>query len=282
MISHAKKSDNTGSMVFRSLKKAMPFAFLLLFLHPGLFAGSEAAAQQVLRPPSNSQEEIGEAKADFLFQKPSGFLGLRAGGFFPRTDSEIFNMITSELTLQKSDFRAWDVGVDAGFSLYERVDLVISLDDSKRSINSEFRDFIDEQGLPITQTTTYSQTLLTAGIKYLFVPRGREVGNYTWLPSRIVPFVSAGGGFLSYSFKQSGYFVDGTTLEIFPAALESSGTAPVIYLGGGADIYLYRSACLTLDLRYSWARHEMEGAFVGFDPIDLSGLRLTAGVLWRF
>jgi hypothetical protein len=282
MIPYNKKTDNTENIVFRCLQKAMPFAFLLLFLDPGLFVTSEAAAQQVLRPPSNSQDETGETKSDFLFQKPSGFLSFRVGGFLPRTDSEIFNMITRELTLQKSDFRAWDVGVEAGFSLYEKVDLVFSLDDSKRSRNSEFRDFVDEQGLPITQTTTYSQTQLTAGVKYSFVPHGHEVGHYAWLPSPVVPFVSAGAGFLSYSFQQSGDFVDVTNLEIFSATLESSGTAPVIYLGGGADIYLYQSAYLTLDLRYSWARHEMEGAFVGFDPINLSGLRLTAGVLWRF
>jgi hypothetical protein len=282
MMSHTKKSDKTGNIAFRCLQKAMPFVFLVLFLPPGLFAGSEAAAEQAYRPRANTQNEIEETNADFLFQESIGFLGFRVGGFYPRTNNDIFNFVTSELTLEKKDFRAFDVGVDFGFSLYERVDLVFSLDKSERSKNSEFRYFVDEIGLPITQTTTYSQQLLTIGFKYLLVPRGRQVGRYAWLPSRIVPFVSAGAGILSYTFKQHGDFVDSTTLEIFPAAFESSGTAPTIYLGGGADIRLFQAAYLTLDLRYSWAKHDMEGDFVGFDPIDLSGLRMTAGLQWHF
>jgi len=282
MISHTKKSDNTANIGFHCLRKTMFFVFLLLFLHSGLFAGSEAAAQQSLRQPSNKQNESEETKSDFLFQKSSGYFGIRIGEFFPKADSDIFRMVTRELTLKKSDFRASDVGLDAGISIYERVDLVFSLDDSERTKKSEFRDYVDEQGLPITQETYYSQQMLTAGIKYLFIPRGRQVGHYAYLPSRIVPFVSAGGGLIWYNFKQYGDFVDSTTLEIFSAVLESSGTAPVLYLGGGTDIRLFQAAYLTLDLRYSWAKRDMEGAFVGFDPIDLSGLRLTAGLQWRF
>jgi hypothetical protein len=282
MISHTRKSDNTVNTGFCCLRKTVPFVFLLLFLHPGLFAGNEAAAQQALRSPSNTQNETEETKSDFLFHQSTGYLEIRIGEFFPTADSDIFKMVTSELTLKKSDFRASNVGIDAGFSLYERVDLVFSLDDTERTRKSEFRDYVDEQGLPITQTTYYSQQMVTAGIKYLFVPRGRQVGHYAYLPSRIVPFVSAGGGLIWYNFKQYGDFVDSSTLEIFPAILESSGTAPTLYLGGGTDIRLFRASYLTLDLRYSWAKNDMEGDFVGFDPIDLSGLRLTAGLQWRF
>jgi hypothetical protein len=282
MISHTKKSNNHGNIGFLCFGKTAPFIFLLFFLYPGLFAGSEASAQQALNPPSNAQNETETAKSDFFFQKSSGYLGIRVGEFFPKADSDIFNMVTRELTLKKSDFRASDVGVDAGFSLYEKVDLVFSLDDLERTNKSEFRDYVDEQGLPITQKTNYSQQMFCAGVKYLFVPRGRQVGHYAWLPSRVVPFVSAGGGLIWYRFKQYGDFVDSSTLEIFPAILESSGTAPTLYLGGGADIRLFHAAYLTLDLRYSWAKHDMEGDFVGFDPIDLSGLRLTAGLQWRF
>jgi hypothetical protein len=282
MISHTKNSDNTGNIGFSCLRKTAPFVFLFLFLLPGLFEGSKAAAQQALKQPSNTQNEIEAAKSDFLFQKSRGYFGIRIGEFFPKADSGIFRMVTSELTLKKSDFRASDMGLDAGFSMYERVDLIFSLDDSERTGKSEFRDYVDEQGLPITQKTYYSQQMVTAGIKYLFVPRGRQVGHYAYLPSRIVPFVSAGGGLIWYSFKQYGDFVDSATLEIFPAYLESSGTAPTLYLGGGTDIRLFQAAYLTLDLRYSWAKRDMEGDFAGFDPIDLSGLRLTAGLQWRF
>ncbi len=270
--------SNTSSC----LQKAIPLVFLLLFLQTAVFAESEAAAQQDPRPRANTRNEAGGTNADFLFNRPAGFFGFSLGIFSPRADSDLFDMVMRELTIKKSDFRALNFGLDGGFRLYDTVDLVFSLDTSKREINSEFRDWVDEQGVPITQTTSFSQTQLTAGIRYLLMPAGRQIGQYAWLPSRIVPFIDGGGGILWYTFRQNGDFVDVSTLEIFRARFESSGSAPTVYLGVGADIHILRSAYLTVKLRYSWARDELERDFVGFDPIDLNGLRLSAGVNWQF
>jgi len=277
---HPKELDRNISFLF--LQKVLAFVFLLLFLHTGIVTGSEAAAEQVLGMPASIENETGDTKADFLFKKPKDFLGFRMGRFFPRADSDVFDMITRELTLEKSDFQAWDIGIDLGKNVHQKVDLIFSLDYSKQTKKSEFREFIDEQGLPITQATTYSQVPMTAGIRFLPMPRGRQVGEYAWLPSRIVPFVGLGVGILWYQFKQDGDFVDVATLEMFHAILESSDFVPTGYISGGADIHLLKSAYLTFDLRYSLANHELDQDFVGFDPIDLSGLRLTAGVHWHF
>ena len=76
--------------------------------------------------------------------------------------------------------------------------------------------------------------------------------------------------------------MDNATLEIFYAILKSSGWTEVVYLGGGADIYLKRRTYLTLDLRYSWASDALSEDFIGFDDINLSGLRLIAGIRWCF
>lgn len=281
MKPYTRKSLNEISAPLLRLQRAIPL-ISLLFICCLLYAGSEASAQQVLSREGTALNETGRAKADFLFRKPAGFFGFRMGRFFPRLDSDLFDMVTEELTLEKSDFRSWDLGFDGGFSMNEWFDLVISFDSSTRRKASEFRYYIDEYGMPITQTTTYSQVPLTVGIRFLPMPRGRQVGNYAYLPSPFVPFLSGGGGILWYHFRQHGYFVDYSTLEIFHADLESSGSAPVIYLGGGADIRIFRSAYLTLDLRYSWANDDLDGDFVGFEPIDLSGLRLTAGVHWHY
>ena len=282
MIFHAKEFLSIRKIIIHCSQKIAVLIFLLLFLQCGLVMGSEASAESAFGQPANTDNETGEKKADFLFKKPKGFFGLHFGLFFPQADSEVFDMITSELTLEKSDFRAWDFGLDAGFNLHEKVDLVFHYDYSKGSEDSESRDFVDEQGLPITQTTSLSQSSITAGIKYLLKPPGRQVGEYAWLPSRIVPFVEGGVGALYYTFEQNGDFVDSTTLEIFPASLKSSGWTLTGYLGGGADIYLLKNIFLTLDLRYSLASHELDQDFVGFDDIDLGGLRVTAGICWHF
>jgi hypothetical protein len=97
-----------------------------------------------------------------------------------------------------------------------------------------------------------------------------------------VPYVGGGGGVLWYQFQQEGDFVDETTLEIFPAHLKSSGWTPTVYAGGGADIHVFKSAFLTLDLRYSWAKPDLGRDFVSFDAMNLSGLLVTAGLQWHF
>jgi hypothetical protein len=256
--------------------------FLFIFVQFGLFFGSEIFAQSANGPQTNIDNETGERKSDFLLGKPKGFIGLHTGMFLPEADSDLFDMITSELTLEKNDFHAWDFGFDFGFDLREKVDLIFHYDYSKASADSEFREYVDEQGRPIRQNTELVESSITAGIKYSLKPPGRQLGEYAWLPSRIVPFVEGGVGALYYDFEQRGEFVDSTTLEIFYASLKSSSWAESIYLGGGVDLYLSGNAYLTLDLRYSWASHGLDEDFLGFDDIDLGGLRATAGIYWHF
>jgi opacity protein-like surface antigen len=282
MIFHTKKSLIIRKIIIHCSQKIAILMFLLLFLQCGLFMGSEASAQSAFGQQENTASENAERKSDFLLGEPKGFFGLHTGMFFPRADSDLFDMITSELTLEKNDFRAWDFGLDFGFDLHEKIDLVVHYDYSKASSDSEFRDFVDEQGLPITQTTSLSQSSITVGVKYLLKAPGRRLGEYAWLPSRFVPFVEGGLGASHYSFGQKGDFVDSETLEIFRASLESSDWTEVIYLGGGTDIYLLKNIYLTLDLRYSLASAELNEDFLGFDDIDLDGFRVTAGIYWHF
>ncbi len=255
---------------------------LFLFTGPQLFGEGAAASEATFNLAEIAVTQDDDTKADFSFGAPKGFLGFRIGRFFPQADSDVFDMITNDLTLEKNDFRAWNIGFDGGLNLQERVDLIFSLDYMKRSKDSEFRDFVDENDLPITQTTRYEQLPLTGGIKFLLIPHGRRVGKYAWLPSDVVPFIGGGAGVLWYRFEQEGDFIDETTLEIFPAHLKSSGWTPTAYAGGGADIHVFKTAFLTLDLRYVWAKPDLERDFVSFDAMDLSGLRVTAGLQWHF
>ncbi len=282
MMTSVAKNYNMGNTQFHYLLTVMPFSLLLLLLHLCLLGASAVAAEPTTGAPTNASSQASEEEADFLFSRPKGFVGLRIGRFFPQAESDLYEMVTSELTIEKRDLRAWNFGVDGGFPLHERFDMVFSFDYLKRTKHSEFRDFVDEWNLPITQTTDYSQMPLTAGIKFLLVPHGRQVGQYAWLPSRLVPFISGGGGVLWYRFRQEGDFVDFNTMEIFYARLRSDGWTPAGYVGGGLDINVSRTGYLVLDIRYSWARSDLGRDFTGFEPIDLSGLRVTAGFQWRF
>lgn len=267
------------------IKILLRFFTIILFV----FSAFAPAVAETENSGSSGDNAFGSAQtqganpsADFSFRAPKAFAGFRIGKFFPNAGSDIYDMITRQLTLEKSDFRAWDIGGDGGVNLHQRVDLIFSLDYAQREKASEMRDYEDENGLPITQTTRYQMMPMTGGAKFLLIPRGRSVGKYAWLPSPVVPYFSGGGGVLWYRFEQKGDFVDETTLEIFHAHLESSGWAPTLYAGGGVDIHVFKSAFLTLDLRYSWAYPELGQDFVSFEPLDLSGLNVSAGLQWHF
>ena len=50
----------------------------------------------------------------------------------------------------------------------------------------------------------------------------------------------------------------------------------------GVDVQLKPAVYLSFEGRYMWADAGLSGDFVGFDPIDLSGLRITAGINYSF
>ena len=70
------------------------------------------------------------------------------------------------------------------------------------------REFTDNNDLPIQQSTKYRRVPLTVGLKYYLADRGRSVGEFAYIPSKIAPYVGVGAGAMWYKFEQNGDFVD--------------------------------------------------------------------------
>jgi opacity protein-like surface antigen len=191
-------------------------------------------------------------------------------------------MITRELTLEKSDFRAAAFGGDFGFSVSSNFAIVAGFEYSGSEIKSESRDYVESNGDPIAQTTKFSQFPITATLRYYPGKTGEFVGSYAWIPTRFNPYVGGGGGALNYEFSQWGRFVDKSTLNIFKSTLKSDGWAPTAHIAGGIDINLTPRIFVNGEARYSWARADLSNDFTGFDPISLSGVRILGGVHFRF
>ena len=109
-----------------------------------------------------------------------------------------------------------------------RLDIVGGVDVSHASTKSEYRNFVDNNRLPIEQKTELGGTTITGSVKYALVPRGREVGSVAWVPTTIVPYVGAGGGAHWYKLTQQGDFVDALDLSVFTDFFESSGWKPSV------------------------------------------------------
>jgi outer membrane protein W len=158
----------------------------------------------------------------------------------------------------------------------------VGFDYSRTTTSSEVREFVDEFDLPITQQTRLSQLPLTGSLRFFPAGKGRQVGQYAWIARRVAPYIGAGGGVTWYRFRQWGEFVDFRDLIIFADDLTSDGWAPTLQVLGGVEINLSRRLAVAVEARYHWADADLGPDFTGFDPIDLSGLQTTGGLLIRF
>ena len=257
-------------------------ALLLVLLTPAVAAAEPAAGRS---PRGEAQtEQVGTASPDFLFGKPSLALGFRALWMDPRADSDIFSFVTEQLTLEKSDFRAQGLAFDLGLPLNSRADVLAGLEYNRASAGSEDRAFIEADGTPIQQHTQLTQFGVTGSLEWAVLPRGREIGRFAWITAPVTPYIGAGGGLLWHRFEQAGDFVDALDPEfpIFTAQLLSEGWTTSTHVFGGVDIKMTRRLLLSTEVRYLWADAAMSLDFVDFDPVDLSGLRVTGGIQLLF
>ncbi len=241
-----------------------------------VLAGVSLVGVEVSATPPATQEP------DFLFGAPRFSAGFRAGWSLARAESDLFDFTRELLTVGDGDFDAPTLGVDFALVLKERLDVVFGFEYSRSSTTSEFRDFVGTDDLPIVQKTTLTQFPLTASAKFYLVPRGHEVSRYAWVARSAAPYVGAGVGLQWYKFEQFGEFVDFDDLSIFEAMLTSSGWAPTVHVLGGVDVKLSRKMFLTVEGRYAWVDAKLKDDFIGFDPIDLTGFGVTAGIYWIF
>lgn len=219
----------------------------------------------------------------FLFSKPVGSFSLRAGYAVANASSDVFDDATSQLTLNKGDFGAFDWGGDISYSTGDRFDLLFDGEVAKSTASSEFRDFIDNNDQPIEQTTKFKRVPLTLGLKYYLTSRGRSVSHYAWIPTKYAPYVSVGAGAMYYSFEQKGDFVDFQTLNVETLTIESSGWAPMGRGAAGLEYTVSPWLALTGEGRYVWAKATLDrDAFEGYDKIDLTGFTGTVGFRVRF
>ena len=227
---------------------------------------------------SSSAQSGGEG---YMFHSPIVTLTVRGGYARASAGSDVFDDVTSNLTLDRGDFSSITGAGDIAVHLKPRVDLVFSAAFSRSNQQSEFRNFIDNNDLPIEQTTTFERAPLTANVRLNLAAPGRSIGRLAWIPNRVVPYVGAGVGAMHYRFKQEGDFVNFTTNAVFPSVLDTDGWAFVAQGMAGVEYNLSTQLGLSLDARYLHARGELGPSFQGYDRIDLSGMSATVGLSFR-
>jgi hypothetical protein len=219
---------------------------------------------------------------DFLFGQPHGMVAVRSGWMVARAGSDVYSFVQNQLTVNKKDFNSPAFGLDFDVAIVPRMTAVAGFDLSGSSTNSEYRHFVDNQRLPIKQTTALHQQNISGSLKFALTPRGREISQHAWIPSAVTPFVGAGGGLMHYTFNQHGDFIDFADNSVNTDALRSSGWAPSAHVFGGVDIKASRRIYFSAEARYFWSHATLSSDFSGFHPIDLAGFRMTGGIRYMF
>ncbi|GBD31946.1 MAG: hypothetical protein KatS3mg081_2338 [Gemmatimonadales bacterium] len=241
------------------------------------------AAPESLLAQRSARPLVNQGPEGFLFREPRVTFAVRGGFNFQNTESSIFGFFTRHLTLDRNDFNAVVLAAELGVAVGRRWEVVLGVGHAETRKESEFRDYVTEQGLPIAQTTLLATTPLTVAGRFYLWPRGRRVGRFVWIPARFSVYAGAGAGAAYYLLKQTGAFVDFSDLTIFGDRLQSDGWAPVALVMAGAEYSLSTRVLLNGDVRYQFAKGELGGDFVGFtDGINLSGTQFSAGLKVRF
>lgn len=235
---------------------------------PGASAQSSPRSPVVSPPPPS----------DFMLGRPKGFISVDGGFLFASAGSDLYEFITDQLTVEKKNFNTPVIGGRVGVSLSPRLEVGVLYENAKSQTASEYRDFIDNAGLPITQTTRRQDHQIAATVRWSLVPSGRRISRFAWIPRTFTPFVGAGAGAIKYRFEQYGSFVDFQTLRVFNDTFNSEGWAPAVHALAGADLRVYRRLYLTGEARYTWSSAKLSADFVDFEPLDLAGARLGASL----
>lgn len=232
-------------------------------------AAAQSAPSPAVSPPTPS---------DFMLGRPKGFIALDGGFLFARAGSDLYDFVTEQLTLEKTHFNTPTIGGRLGVALSPRLELAVLYESAGSRTASEYRDFIDNSGLPITQTTARHQHQVAASLRLSLLPSGRRISRFAWIPRTLTPLVGGGVGAIKYRFEQYGSFVDFQTRRVFDDSFLSEGWAPSLHALAGADLRVYRSVYLTGEARYTWSSAPLGADFVDFQPIDLAGARLGASL----
>ena len=217
-------------------------------------------------------------ESDFLFWTPRVTLAIHGGLYMAGANSEVFEFTTENLTVNPGDFDSPAFRGELSVRVADRFDVSVDASWTSSEVRSESRDFIGSDDLPILQSTTFKQTPVSFNLKYFLQDRGREVGNFAWIPRRFAAYVGAGAGIAQYEFEQIGEFVIEETLEIVSGRLASSSTGTLGQVLAGVEFAFAPRAIVVVDGRYRWAAAEMRNDWVAFDDIDLSGFSLSLGL----
>jgi hypothetical protein len=237
-------------------------------------------------------------------------LQIRLGYFLPKAVSNsylnahpdgLWTIELDQMSFRPRDYNAAILGVSYDFFVNKYVSLDLGLDFYNRSQVGFYNDWVMNTldqgdfafpfelylGNDIVHSFKVGITPLQASVKFL--PLGRK--------ARIVPYVGGGASLVFWNVRMFGDMVDFADPYIYtdpeigdvdvypvvPVASHTSGRSWGWHAFGGFQVPIGYRVTIDAEARYQGgAMAHPGGLFVGFEPFDLSGLQLSAGLSFWF
>ncbi len=198
-------------------------------------------------------------------------VSLMGGRFYPNAESDIWDINFENLILSKQNFETTQFYLEWEGGKRHTTFFIGAALGGKRSITTEYRDYVWEDGSPITQTITYKNNPTYLGLRFYPIAVYRK---------GILPFVGAGVAFVSWEWSQSGEFIDFSDpyLPIYYGDYYRRDSSAGVFLNAGVVFKVDRNIGIRIMGFYTSAHGNLEPAFLGFEPIDLSGFSFFAGI----
>ncbi len=207
---------------------------------------------------------------------PNNAFQVRLGYFLPDGGGTLWDDVEDRFTLGVDDFNAGVWGLSFVSALNNHVELGVNADWYQRTVRSEERDYIDQDGFPIVHDTTLRQVPLAVDLRLL--PGGRYRAHRGGALAKPVFYLGAGVGVNIWEYEEVGDFVDegDPALPIYFGAFKESGESLEARVLAGLEFPVSRSFNLTFEGRYTFAETDSP------DSIDRGGAWMFAGASFRF
>jgi hypothetical protein len=205
----------------------------------------------------------------------AGGLDIRLGAFFPSAKSNFFQSDEDLYFVTKGDWIGFTGGAEYNMVIAKNVELGFHVDGYGRSVDTSYRDYVNEDGSEIRQTLHFE--VVPFGVSLRLVPTNRR--------TQIAPYLAVGPDLFYWKYEEYGDFVDfyDPDLTVYSNAFRSDGVAFGGHVAGGFRVYFNRDFALVVEGRYQFAKANMGGDFdLENNRIDLSGPSALVGLHVRF
>jgi outer membrane protein W len=197
---------------------------------------------------------------------------LKIGLFIPELQSDLWSVNRENLTFERSDMVNVVYGGEYEFYFNRLFSLSLEVGSYAKTVFAQYRDYEFEDGTPISQNISLRIVPVEANLKYH--PLGHR--------NRLNPYVGIGAGVYAWTYQQFGNFINFEDDSISEGFAETRRFAFGLNGRAGVAYRFQQRLGILLEGKYHYLQGKLSRNFEGFEPLDMSGFLINAGIMFYF